>query len=71
MYRIVMVPITVNQLLDHAARTTGNPLHAGTRSQLLRERYDQDGGLPRPPQPNEQCRCGSGRKYKKCCGTVE
>jgi hypothetical protein len=22
MYRIVMVPITVNQLLDHAARTT-------------------------------------------------
>ncbi len=19
-------------------------------------------------KPNEQCKCGSGRKYKKCCG---
>lgn len=46
MYRIVMVPITVNQLLDHAARTTGDPLHAGTRSQLLRERYDQGRRTP-------------------------
>ena len=69
--RIVMVPITVNQLLDYAARTNGDPLHASTRSQLLRERYDQDGGLPWPPQRNEQCWCGSGRKYKRCCGTVE
>lgn len=23
---------------------------------------------PRPPGPNEPCSCGSGRKYKKCCG---
>ena len=69
--RIVMVPITVNQLLDYAARTNGDPLHASTRSQLLRERYDQDGGLPWPPQRNEHCWCGSGRKYKKCCATVE
>jgi hypothetical protein len=46
--RIIMVPITVQQLLDYAARTDGDPLDARTRSQLLHERYDQDGGLPCP-----------------------
>lgn len=24
--------------------------------------------LPRKPGRNEPCSCGSGRKYKKCCG---
>jgi len=66
--RIVMVPVTVQQLLDYAARTGGDPLDAGTRSQLLHERYDRDGGLPWPPQRNQRCWCGSDRKYKKCCG---
>jgi uncharacterized protein len=23
---------------------------------------------PGPPRPNDRCPCGSGRKYKKCCG---
>jgi len=66
--RIVMVPVTVQQLLDYAARTGGDPLDAGTRSQLLHERYDRDGGLLWPPQRNQRCWCGSDRKYKKCCG---
>jgi tetratricopeptide (TPR) repeat protein len=67
---IVMVPVTVQQLLDYAARTNGDPLDARTRSQLLHERYDQGGGLPWPPQRNQRCWCGSDRKYKKCCGAV-
>jgi hypothetical protein len=25
---------------------------------------------PRKPGPNEPCPCGSGRKYKKCCGRI-
>ncbi|WP_406693168.1 SEC-C metal-binding domain-containing protein [Saccharopolyspora sp. ID03-671] len=25
-------------------------------------------GLPWPPGRNDTCWCGSGRKYKKCCG---
>ncbi|MDA1312580.1 MAG: SEC-C metal-binding domain-containing protein [Acidobacteria bacterium] len=24
--------------------------------------------VPRAPGRNERCPCGSGRKYKKCCG---
>lgn len=29
-------------------------------------------GRPRKhPRPNEPCSCGSGRKYKKCCGVHE
>lgn len=25
---------------------------------------------PKKPERNEPCWCGSGRKYKKCCGAV-
>jgi hypothetical protein len=25
---------------------------------------------PRMPGPNKPCRCGSGKKYKKCCGSL-
>ena len=40
----------------------------------LRARYAADLGrdpsrtIPWPPGRNEPCWCGSGRKYKKCCG---
>jgi hypothetical protein len=68
--RIIMVPVTVQQLLDHATRTGGDPLDSSTRIRLLHERYDRDGGLPWPPPRNQQCWCGSDRKYKKCCGAV-
>ena len=68
--RQLVVPVTVQQLLDYAARTNGDPLDARTRSQLLHERYDQGGGLPWPPQRNQRCWCGSDRKYKKCCAAV-
>jgi uncharacterized protein YecA (UPF0149 family) len=26
---------------------------------------------PRPPGRNEQCPCGSGKKWKRCCGAPE
>jgi hypothetical protein len=39
--RIVMVPITVTQLLNYAARTDGDPLDPVTRTEALRERYQK------------------------------
>lgn len=32
-------------------------------------RNDPGAGMPWPPGRNEPCWCGSGRKYKRCCGT--
>lgn len=68
--RIVMVPITVAELLEHADRTNGDPLDPVTRTKALHERYDQGSGIPWPPGRNDSCWCGSGRKYKKCCGAA-
>lgn len=68
--RIVMVPITVAQLQEFADRTDGDPLDALTRTKLLHERYDQGAGISWPPARNATCWCGSGRKYKKCCGAA-
>lgn len=35
---------------------------------IAAERAQAPTHSPRPPSRNELCSCGSGRKYKKCCG---
>jgi hypothetical protein len=30
---------------------------------------DREPAKPKVPKPNEKCSCGSGKKYKKCCGS--
>jgi hypothetical protein len=67
--RIVMVPITVAALEEYSARTNGDALDPMTRTRLLDERYEQGFGIPWPPARNSLCWCGSGVKYKKCCGS--
>ena len=68
--RVVMVPITVAQLQEYADRTNSDPLDARTRTELLHEKFDQGAGIPWPPARNATCWCGSGLKYKKCCGAA-
>ena len=68
--RIVMVPITVTALEEYSARTNGDALDPMTRTGLLDERYEQGFGIPWPPARNSRCWCGSGVKYKKCCGSL-
>ena len=69
--RIVMVPLTVASLTEFASRTGGNPLSATTRSNALKERYERGDGIIWPPGRNARCWCGSGVKYKKCCGAIQ
>ena len=67
--RVVMVMITPDELADFAVRTGGDALDKGTRNALLIERFDAGDGHVWPPERNAPCWCGSGAKYKKCCGT--
>jgi tetratricopeptide (TPR) repeat protein len=45
----------------------GDPADAQTRSGYARQLAAGPGQLSWPPERNEQCWCGSGSKYKKCC----
>jgi len=70
--RLVMVPISMGGLLAHCAEEEElNPgsgeARAGYAAKLLSEGH----GRAWPPGRNEACWCGTGRKYKVCCGTVQ
>lgn len=41
---------------------------APTRAHAAAELLRTGGAIPWPPGRNERCWCGSGRKYKQCCG---
>ena len=68
-------------LLGHTPQETGLLLseygkNKGETSFIERSPYDFSGWLTpskpyvaeKTPRPNDPCPCGSGKKYKKCCG---
>jgi hypothetical protein len=64
----VVAPLTVARVRELAQ---ANELDEGAAEVRARAAYDvaQEGGaVTWPPGRNEPCWCGSGRKYKKCCG---
>jgi hypothetical protein len=64
----VVVPLTVARVNELAE---ANEFDAGAAEARARAAYEvaQEGGaLPWPPGRNDPCWCGSGKKYKKCCG---
>jgi tetratricopeptide (TPR) repeat protein len=64
----VVAPLTVARV---RALASENELDEGAAEVRARAAYDvaQEGGaIAWPPGRNEPCWCGSGRKYKKCCG---
>ena len=46
----------------------GDPIEEKVRLAYAEQAYAQGRHLPWPPGRNSTCWCGSGRKYKKCCG---
>ncbi len=68
-----MVPISVSGLLDYCTRTeaTMDPGSGRARADYAAALLQEGHGRPWPPQCNEACWCGSGRKYKLCCGAVQ
>ncbi|MGH9056067.1 MAG: SEC-C metal-binding domain-containing protein [Acidimicrobiales bacterium] len=62
-------PMTVDGLTDYCAGEEA----AGTgeaRSSYAAEIARRGEATPWPPGRNGPCWCGSGRKYKTCCGPV-
>lgn len=66
---IRVVPATVDGLVAFAERTGGSPTDVAVKTRYVNT-VPEPQTLPWPPARNAPCWCGSGRKYKKCCGRV-
>jgi hypothetical protein len=64
---IQIVPVTVAELVDFAQRTGADPTDAAVKTQYI-QTVSPQAMIPWPPPRNAPCWCGSGAKYKKCCG---
>lgn len=64
---IRVVPATVAGLVEYAERTGGSPLDSQVKAAYSRT-FPEEATLAWPPPRNAACWCGSGAKYKKCCG---
>ncbi|MEV4759876.1 SEC-C domain-containing protein [Micromonospora sp. NPDC049559] len=62
-----VVPVTVAGLCAFAEETGDDPLDPAVKSRYS-ETLSEEGVIVWPPPRNAPCWCGSGTKYKKCCG---
>jgi uncharacterized protein YecA (UPF0149 family) len=61
-----IAPIVVEDYAAWCAAHREDPEEA--RAAYAAHRMGEGEAIPWPPGRNEPCWCGSGRKYKKCCG---
>jgi hypothetical protein len=66
--RPVLVELDVDEVQAWATRHGWEPGWGITHSQVAAEAERQGRGRAWPPGRNEPCWCGSGDKYKRCCG---
>ena len=66
--RLTLVPATADGMAAYAD-DVGRPLEdETTRHDYMLARAEEGVAVAWPPPRNGPCWCGSGRKYKKCCG---
>jgi len=65
--RLALTPIALEDYLAWCAERGRDPEQPDSRASYATELVERDAVHPWPPQRNEPCWCGSGRKYKKCC----
>ncbi|GAA2337852.1 hypothetical protein GCM10009854_12500 [Saccharopolyspora halophila] len=63
-----IVPGTLDDIRAWAAEEGLDPASPDTRDGYVAASVHTDAAQPWPPGRNDACWCGSGRKYKKCCG---
>jgi transposase InsO family protein len=66
---IRVVPASVADLCEFADRAGLSPTDDETRTSYA-QTVPQEQAIVWPPPRNSVCWCGSGTKYKKCCGQV-
>jgi tetratricopeptide (TPR) repeat protein len=64
---IVVVTATVADLVEFAESTGDSPTDSTVKQRYCRTAPDEN-TITWPPHRNRACWCGSGNKYKKCCG---
>ena len=69
---IKVAPVVLSAYLPWCDERDEDPGAAPTRASYAAERVRlaAEGVVAWPPARNDRCWCGSGRKYKQCCGTV-
>lgn len=65
---LVVVPLKVDDVRAHAERTGAEPDSVQTFKLIATLAGIRGTGIAWPVGRNDPCWCGSGRKYKKCCG---
>jgi len=68
--RLSLTPIQIDDYLAWCTEHDRDPEQSDTRSDYSTVLLGRDIVKPWPPDRNKRCWCGSGRKYKKCCGLV-
>lgn len=63
-----VAPLQVERLVEFAEENGIDPDSGSARSRFAAELGGTEGSVAWPPGRNEPCWCGSGRKYKRCCG---
>ncbi len=66
-----LVAIKMDAYLLWCERQGLEPGHLDSRERYAAELAARGKTIPWPPGRNDPCWCGSGKKYKRCCGTVE
>jgi tetratricopeptide (TPR) repeat protein len=64
---LAVAPLAVAELEERFGEEAGT---GAARAHLAAELLRQGRAIPWPPGRNDRCWCGSGRKYKQCCGPV-
>lgn len=67
-YKVRLVPLTIGGLRAFAAASGLDPARRSTRMAYMSAMGAGAPEIPWPPERNAGCWCGSGVKYKKCCG---
>lgn len=63
-----VAPLEVDAVVQFASEHSLDPDSGSARSRLAAMLGSRGETVPWPPGRNEPCWCGSGRKYKRCCG---
>jgi SEC-C motif len=65
-----VAPIRLADYVPWCNEEGRDPESPASRAHYAAELTRRGEALPWPPRRNNPCWCGSGRKYKHCCGTV-
>ena len=65
--RLALTPLTIDGYLGWCAEHDRDPEDSDNRAAYATELLEQGVTHPWPPERNQPCWCGTGRKYKKCC----